>query len=220
MIILSVIGVAIVVRRAAVLLPILIHGYRPPAAAKNPALAQFAALDDIFAWHSVLTMMHILPGLLFVTLGPLQFNTKLRGRHPRLHRVSGRIFLVAALIIGVTALVMSFAMPAIGGVLQAVATTVFSVYFLISLGMAFWRIRRREVAQHRRWMIRAFSIGIAVATIRPIIGMFFATSRITGWTPHQFFGVAFWIGFVLHAFLAEYWIRQTAPAAETVPLFG
>jgi len=33
---------------------------------------------------------------------------------------------------------------------------------------------RREIPLHREWMIRAFSIGIAVATIRPIVGMFFA----------------------------------------------
>ncbi len=105
---------------------------------------------------------------------------------------------------------MSFAVPAIGGKLQAVATTVFSIYFLFALGKAFWHILRKEVLLHRRWMTRAFAIGLAVATIRPIIGFFFATSRLTGLTPAQFFGVAFWIGFMLHLVAAEYWIRATA----------
>jgi len=217
---LSVIGAAVVLRRAAVLLPVLMHGYHPPAPAANPALAQFAALDNVFAPHPILTMVHILPGVLFVTLGPLQFNAKLRKRHPKWHRLSGRIFLIAALIIGLSGLIMSFAMPAIGGPLQAAATTVFSIYFLFALGKAFWHIRKREVPSHRHWMIRAFSIGIAVATIRPIVGLFFATSRLSGLTPHQFFGMAFWIGFLLHAFLAEYWIRETAAANQTIPLFG
>jgi len=61
-------------------------------------------------------------------------------------------------------------------------------------------------------MIRAFSIGLAVATIRPIIGIFFATSRLSGLTPREFFGIAFWIGFVLHLIVAEVWICATTHA--------
>src|SRR2546426_5373850 len=35
---------------------------------------------------------------------------------------------------------------------------------------------RREFAQHREWMIRGYAIGLAVATIRPIMGTFFAAA--------------------------------------------
>jgi cytochrome bd-type quinol oxidase subunit 1 len=80
---------------------------------------------------------------------------------------------------------------------------------LVALTRAFWLIRRREIALHREWMIRAFSIGLAVATIRPIMGIFFATSRLSELTPREFFGIAFWIGFTLHLMAAEAWIRGT-----------
>jgi hypothetical protein len=111
---------------------------------------------------------------------------------------------------------MSFGMPAIGGINQAAATTLFATFFLFALSKAFRHIRRHEVAEHREWMIRAFSVGLAVATIRPIIGMFFATSRLTGLTPHEFFGIAFWIGFVLHLMAAEAWIHATLPLETMV----
>src|SRR5262245_16112937 len=110
-ILLSLIGVFIVARRTAHLAPILIHGYRPPAAPSNPRLAQLAALDDVFARHPVLTLVHILPGLPFVVLGPLQFNSTFRKRHLRWHRRSGRILFLCGAALGVSALVMSFAMP-------------------------------------------------------------------------------------------------------------
>lgn len=100
-------------------------------------------------------------------------------------------------------------MPAIGGINQAAATTLFGSYFLVARSRAFWLIRQREIALHREWMIRAFSIGLAVATIRPIMGIFFATSRLSGLTPREFFGIAFWIGFVLHLMAAEAWIHAT-----------
>jgi hypothetical protein len=99
--------------------------------------------------------------------------------------------------------VMSFAMPSIGGVNQTAATTYFSLWVLFALGKAFRHIQRCEIALHREWMIRAFSIGLAVATIRPIIAVFFATSRLSGLTPYQFFGVGFWIGFAPFFIAAE-----------------
>jgi hypothetical protein len=208
---LALIGIAVVIRRTINLVPILINGYTPPVAASNPTAAQFAALDDVFARYPVLTLIHIIPGVLFMVLGPLQFNATLRARHMQWHRWSGRVYLISSLIIGVSALVMSLAMPSIGGVTQAVATTLFALIFLFALGKAYWSVLHRKIAQHREWMIRAFAIGLAVATIRPIIGLFFATSRLSGLTPDAFFGIAFWIGFVLHLIAAEAWVRWTRP---------
>jgi uncharacterized membrane protein len=213
---LALIGCAVAIRRMVNLWPILMSGYRPPVISTNPRLAEFAVLDDIFARHPILTIVHIVPGLLFMILGPLQFNSKIRARYLRWHRWSGRVFVVCSAVIGVSALVMSFAMPAIGGFNQAAATTLFGAFFLLALGKAFWHIRRREIHLHREWMIRAFSVGIAVAAIRPIVGILFATSRFSGLTPHEFFGTAFWIGFVVCLMAAETWIRITAPHLSSV----
>jgi len=208
---LALIGSVVAVRRMVHLVPIVVGGYHPPVVISNPVAAQFAKLDDLFAHFPILTLVHIVPGLLFMLLGPLQFSSTIRARHLRWHRMSGRVFVFCGVVIGISALVMSLGMPAIGGFNQAAATTLFASFFLFALCKAFWHIRRREIPLHREWMIRAFSIGIAVATIRPIIGMFFATSRFSGLTPHEFFGIAFWIGFVLHLIAAEAWIRATLP---------
>src|ERR1700739_2508525 len=150
---LALIGVAVVVRRMAHVLPIVVHGYQPPAVTSNPVAAQFSALDDLFARHALLTLIHIVPGLLFMVLGPLQFNAKIRASYPQWHRWSGRVFVVCGMVIGISALVMSFGMPAIGGVNQAAATTLFGAFFLFALTKAFWHIRQREIALHREWMI-------------------------------------------------------------------
>src|SRR5216684_6219233 len=211
---LAFIGVVVALRRMVHLLPVVVRGYHPPASTSNPVAARFAALDDLFAHYPILTLVHIAPGLLFMMLGPLQFSSTIRARHLQWHRWSGRIFVSCGVVIGISALVMSFGMPAIGGINQAAATTLFAAFFLFALCKAFWYIRRREIALHREWMIRAFSVGIAVATIRPIVGVFFATSRFSGLSPHEFFGIAFWIGFVLHLIAAEAWIRATLPQQE------
>ncbi len=207
-ILLALIGAFVVARRTAHLAPILVYGYSPPPAPSDPRLAQLAALDEVFARHPVLTLVHILPGLAFVALGLLQFNPTFRKRHLRWHRRSGRMLFLCGAVVGVSALVMSFAMPSIGSVNQAAATTLFGLWFLFALCKALRHVLRREIAPHREWMIRAFSIGLAVATIRPIIAVFFGASPLSGLTPYEFFGAGFWIGFVLHLIAAEVWIHR------------
>jgi uncharacterized membrane protein len=212
---LALIGVAVAARRTLVLL------YPAPFAGNHsPA----AALDEGFALHRSLTLVHVTPGFLFMVLGPLQFAKNTRSRHLCFHRWSGRIFVASGVIIGFTAIWMSFTMS-IGGLDQAAATLLFAVLFLFSLVKAFLHIRRREIPQHREWMLRALAIGLAVATIRPIVGIFFATSRLTHLTPRDFFGTAFWLGFSLQLIAAEAWIhytrrerndRASVPSAETL----
>ncbi|MBV9498365.1 MAG: DUF2306 domain-containing protein [Acidobacteriaceae bacterium] len=184
----------------------MLHLFAPSPAPSN--FPEAAAMDASFAPHRLLTMIHIIPGLLFMVLAPLQFVRRLRSRRPRLHRCMGRIVLASGLIIGSTALVMSPQM-AIGGANETVATMFFAVIFLFALVKAFVSIRTGNIALHREWMIRAFAIGLAVATIRPIVGVFFATRRLTHLTPHDFFGTAFWLGFTMHLIAAEIWINYT-----------
>ena len=63
--------------------------------------------------------------------------------------------------------------------------------------MAKYAIRLACLALGTRHGKYPFAIGLAVATIRPIVGIFFATSRLTHLTPRDFFGTAFWLGFTL-----------------------
>ena len=232
----AIIGIVMVIRRTLVLAG-LMSSFNPPGMSKKAP-----AFDDGFGRHPIITLIHILPGALFMILGPLQFMTRVRRRYPRWHRISGRIYIIAAYIIGISALYMPFVLRPIGGLNEAAATTLFAILFLVSLSKAWWHIaghrsaaRRaiishfrpedilhvnpeaenivhKQVALHREWMIRAFSIGLAVGTIRPIIAIFFAFS---GLPPQTFFGTAFWIGFTLQLLAAEIWINYTRGAVSS-----
>ena len=200
---LAFIGLAVATRRTVVLL-------KPGAlsSSRNPA----ADLDAHFASERALVLTHILPAMLFMLLGPLQFVRGLRSRYPQIHRWSGRIFLAASAVVGISGLKLALG-KTIGGLDEKAAITLFGTFFLISLAKALWHALRREFAQHREWMIRGYAIGLAVATIRPIIGSFFALALIHGHKPQpaEFFGTAFWIGFTLQTIAAEIWINYTRP---------
>lgn len=190
------IGLAAVTRRTLVLLwPATFEGNFAPA----------AALDAGFARHMALTLAHILPGGLFLSLALLQFMPSIRQKHLHVHRWMGRVLVICGLIVGISALIMSFTMN-IGGPNETAATTLFAIVFLICLVKAYRHIRRKEVARHREWMIRAYGAGLGVATTRPIVGAFFAFRRLS---PHEFFGIAFWLGFTITFLAAEAWVEYT-----------
>jgi uncharacterized membrane protein len=182
--------------------------------ATNPPAAM-AGLDEAFASRPLLTLAHIVPGLVFVLLVPWQFSRRFRNRHLRVHRWMGRIIMVLGLGIAISALPLS--LHPIGGAREVTAIWFFDSFFLVALTKAFVHIRRGEVAQHREWVIRAMSIALGIATVRPVMGIFFATSRLTGMTAHDFFGIAFWIGFSLTYIAGESWIRYTRSARGIRP---
>ena len=119
------------------------------------------------------------------------------------------------MIVGVSALIMSFGMPAIGGVNQAAATTLFAMFCLVCVGQS---ISSHSAARNRaapRMDDSRFLNWSGCRAIRPIVAVFFATSCLSGLTPYEFFGSAFWIGFVLHLIAAEVWIQRTRPVGES-----
>lgn len=158
-----------------------------------------------FPW---LAYTHIVPGVIYLLIAPWQLWRRFRERHFSLHRRMGRVALTAGLISGVAGVAFGFLM-AFGGTLQASASVVFGMWYVISLVTAYSAIRRGDVTHHRRWMIRAFAMGLAVGTIRIWIGLFEATGLLSF---RDAFGVAFWIAFAMHAAAAELYLRWR-PAA-------
>ncbi|HEY3894127.1 MAG TPA: DUF2306 domain-containing protein [Pseudonocardiaceae bacterium] len=165
--------------------------------------------DDDYAvryvQHHVLAYLHIMFGVVYLLGAPLQLSYRFRSRNYPRHRRLGLLLLSAGLLAGVFALV--FGLPySFGGIGQASATAVFGLWFLACLLLAFRAIKSGKVVAHRRWMIRAFAMGLGVGTIRIWIGLFQATGLLD---LRDSFAVAFWIAFSMHALAGEVWLRTT-----------
>jgi hypothetical protein len=186
--ILIVIAVAAVIRRVVALIHPVTSG--PP---------QMVALDAVFASHKALTLAHILPALAFVVLIPFLYAR----RFADARWVEQLLFPLGG-IVGITAYAMST--DSIGGWLERSAVLLFNTLFLFSLFRA-WQLRR-EQNQKLKWLTRAIGILLGIATTRPVMGIFFATSPLTHLAPSQFFGIAFWIGFSINTVAVEIWLRS------------
>lgn len=196
-----VIAVAVVVRRVVAL----VH--------PSSSVPELAALDKAFASHSVLTLSHILPALAFVVVSPFfVFSNLAKTRWPEyvLFPLGG--------IVGLTAYAMST--YSVGGWLERSAVLFFNTLFLFSLVRAYWYLRKGERLLERTWMLRAIAVLLGIATTRPVMGIFFATSHLTHLEPQQFFGVAFWIGFTLNVAAFELWLRSKGRGPESRAVAG
>jgi len=185
-----VISVAVVLRRIVAL--------AHPAQAAPPQLAQ---LDAAFASHAALTLAHIIPALAFVLLAPFVYLRRFADTE-----WPTRFLFPLGLVVSVTAYAMS--KYSVGGWVERSAVFLFNSLFLFSLFRA-WRLRNHPMLS-LRWMTRAIAILLGIATTRPVMGIFFATSRLTHLSPAQFFGIAFWAGFSINTLVVEFWLRSPA----------
>jgi uncharacterized membrane protein len=168
--------------------------------------------DSWFADRPALTLAHVILGGLFLVLAPLQFSSRVRERHARLHRWSGRALVAAALPVGLSGLLLGALFP-YGGVGAASAVFVAGAVFLFALFKAFSAIRRGDVARHREWMIRTFSVGLGIATVR-VVGLLLLITTRSSFSETA--AVAFWVGWVSTFVVAEAWIRYTRPRRVAV----
>ncbi|HEV8077106.1 MAG TPA: DUF2306 domain-containing protein [Marinobacter sp.] len=167
--------------------------------------------------HAALTLLHVIPGTLFLLLGPLQFIADIRNRWPWLHRLSGVVFILSGLTFAITALIIDLTFPTFGGPFKRLAVWVFSIAQIATLLVAVMAIRKRQIMRHRAWMMRAFAVGLGISPLR----FYFIPAYLLFGVPSNFtIALGMWVGFGLNLLIAE-WIlwRERKPAAP-LPIPG
>lgn len=183
-----------------------------------PHIAAGTVPDDDMAEkyvaHPWLAYAHMVPGVVYLLGAPMQLSRHFRSHHYTLHRRLGRALLGCALLSGALSVVLGIVF-AWGRGTETTAALVFGSWFVVALVLAFRAIRRGQVPEHRRWMIRAFAVGVGVATIRIWVGLFTGIQLgLLGMQDETMplratFGVAFWLGLSMHVVFAEWWLRRT-----------
>jgi hypothetical protein len=186
-------------------------GIRDPLAAQRPR--EIATFDGRFAADPVVTLLHVVPGGLLLVLMPLQFSARLRNRHLGFHRWSGRLLVAGGLIAALTGFYFGVLAP-YGGAGETAAIAFFGSLFVFALLRAFTAIRRRQVALHREWMIRAVAIVLGVSMVRVVGAVLDLALTPAGVAPADLFVLSLWLGWGATLAAGEAWIRETRPRAR------
>lgn len=114
--------------------------------------------------HRGWLLVHMTGGLTALLTGPWQFWTGFRVRYARLHRWTGRVFLMGVALGSVGAYHMAVVTTfgwAFGCSLLALATA-----WVTTEGMAYYTILKRRIVVHKEWMVRAYVVTFAFVTFR------------------------------------------------------
>ena len=102
---------------------------------------------------------HLLLAAVITIGGPLQLVPQVRARVPTFHRWNGRVYLLTAVIAGLTGLYMVWSRPGVvGDVVQHVGTSFSAVLILLCAAMALRYALARDFVTHRRWALRLFLV--------------------------------------------------------------
>jgi hypothetical protein len=117
-----------------------------------------------------LLTVHIVFGIVAILVGPFQFFAAIRKRFVRVHRFSGRLYLLSVLVAATTAILLSVNDNLLTKheIVFGTGTLGLAAAWLITSGMAFWAIRTRRFEQHREWMIRSYVVTCGFTTFRII----------------------------------------------------
>lgn len=126
----------------------------------------FHARFDQVPWTGAL---HVLGGAVILIIGGFQFWRRLRQRHPRLHRLLGRLYLLGVLLGGIAGLML--APRSDGGLVAHLGFALLAVLWLYSGWQAYHQIRAGNVAAHRAWMLRNYAMGFGAVTLRVYLGI-------------------------------------------------
>ncbi|HET8915262.1 MAG TPA: DUF2306 domain-containing protein [Propionibacteriaceae bacterium] len=114
--------------------------------------------------HEFALGVHVLSGILALLIGPVQFVRRLRRRFVRVHRFMGATYVASATALGVSGLIL--APTAYTGWVASAGFTLLDLAMLFTTWTALRMILAGRYGEHRRWMIRSFSLIMAGVMLR------------------------------------------------------
>jgi hypothetical protein len=159
-----------------------------------------AALLQSTLWP-IAFYQHIFFGGIALLVGWSQFMKGIRKRHLKIHRLTGKIYMIAVLLSGTAGLYIAFS--ATGGIVSITGFSGLAIAWLYTSAVAYFAIRKKEFDDHQYWMIRSYSLCFAAVTLRLWLPLF------------QFgFGIGFMAAYPIIAWLC--WVPNLITAEVIV----
>jgi len=107
-----------------------------------------------------LLIPHTLAGVLALVIGPINFSSRIRQRHPTLHRVLGRVYAVSVLVGAFTGIALAAGRPGLPG------TSMQAAAWIVCTAAAVITARNYQITQHRQWMARSYAVTFTFVSSR------------------------------------------------------
>jgi uncharacterized membrane protein len=160
--------------------------------------------------HEFALGVHVLSGMLALLIGPFQFVWRFRRRFVRVHRFMGATYVASATALGVSGLIL--APTAYTGLVASAGFTVLDLAMLFTTWTAVRMIVAGRYGEHRRWMIRSFSLIMAGVMLRVWSPLYVALAAvgIVDFSFETAYAAIAWLCWVPNLLLAVWFTRHPA----------
>lgn len=165
----------------------------------------FLAIKQDFVelpWYLPAFYIHVFTTMLVLPAGFTQFSKTILKKYPRLHRLNGRIYVLAILLLcAPSGLVIGY--YANGGFSSQAAFCLLAVLWFYCTLRAYTAARARNFVAHRAFMYRSFALTLSAITLRLwkyiLVALFHPR-------PMDVYMIVAWLGWVLNLLVAEWLI--------------
>ncbi len=148
----------------------------------------------VYEAHEIGLIGHIAFMLIAAVFGPFQFLRPLRERFPKIHRMSGRVYIASALAGAAGGLYMS--QYSASGAVSGWGFALLGIGVLVTTGRGFYLVINARYQEHSEWMLRSYALIFGAVTLRmylaPLEAAFgedagYATVAWLSWVPNLLF---------------------------------
>lgn len=107
-----------------------------------------------------LLVPHTLAGTLALLIGPINFSSRIRERHRRLHRILGYVYFISVFVGSFTGIALAWGRPGLPG------TSMQATAWMVCTTVAVVTARNRQIKVHRQWMARSYAVTFTFVSSR------------------------------------------------------
>ena len=107
-----------------------------------------------------LLIPHTLAGTLALLIGPINFSSRIRKRHLRLHRILGYLYVISVFVGSFTGIALAAGRPGLPG------TSMQAAAWMVCTTVAVVTARNRQIKVHRHWMARSYAVTFTFVSSR------------------------------------------------------
>jgi uncharacterized membrane protein len=179
----------------------------PPYLGLDPSSSRIELNDEFpLGLHYPALVLHIAFGSIALLCLCVQSSRAIRMRKPKIHRMSGRLYVWAG-VVPAAILVLTFLPFAVirAGIL---GSTLASIFWVITALRGQKMARERRFAEHRRWMLYS-----AAFALQLIWGRIFVIGDFVlglGIEPMLLAEAGGWLGWIINLLIVQWWLTRRA----------
>jgi len=132
--------------------------------------------------YKITVLIHVSCGLIAMLIGPIQFWASFRTKYIKIHRIFGRIYLIAILIGTISATNLAWTSGYRISFSWAFGLQALAFAWISTTLMAYVSVMKGRIAQHKEWMIRSYVVTLGFFFFRILNNSFFVKSIMPEFT--------------------------------------